>query len=578
MASFTLTRPDKYPTGTTVSAYLASNWPPTKQPPSGDPQGSSVTSAVATDSGVTFTGLADNTRYYAHADVSGDDRYVGFGTPVSVGSGGTGARYIGDVVGDSIARGVGVPNSTLQGFVAKVARGLGAQINEFAHGGAMAHASGVAGVGSGGWGWFLGAQTLHAYYPPQGWPTSPAQSLPIRDFAIVKYGHNDASDLGAGFTEPFKVALRNFISGLLTCNSIDTTDASWAFTNGTWANAMTAGFAAGPEANFQYTDTEGADATLTIPAGALEAGRVLAIVLTVPAAAEYTVTPYHDGVAQTPILLRGADICGQGSGGRQNQYVYRTTALSDGAGHTIAFDLTDHVAGFFQVDGARIEAAADEAPNIVLPGLHRCTDYSYFASAGHANGASMSDARVEEFDQALQDVVAEFDAAAYVDVDAVINKSTALLADGVHPNSRGHAAIADAVNEVLGPLLAARDASKTSPMAGGPFGGLFVGFTDGPALGSPWATNASENIPLRLTRDFINGRIYVLGALSGGTTQNITTLPLGWRPGRNMRLVGRSTTNGLQIWQVTRAGVVSILAGGNATLSEVLPQDYAPAV
>lgn len=80
MATHTINRPDRFPTGSTVAVYLASNWPVTKQPPTGDPQGSSITSATATATGVTFTGLASATAYYAHTDVSGDDRYVGFTT------------------------------------------------------------------------------------------------------------------------------------------------------------------------------------------------------------------------------------------------------------------------------------------------------------------------------------------------------------------------------------------------------------------------------------------------------------------------------------------------------------------
>ena len=77
MASVTVSSGGRYPVGTTVHAYPASGWVPSKRPPTGDPVGSSAgNAAVAADGTVTITGLADDTPYYLHADIGGDDRYT----------------------------------------------------------------------------------------------------------------------------------------------------------------------------------------------------------------------------------------------------------------------------------------------------------------------------------------------------------------------------------------------------------------------------------------------------------------------------------------------------------------------
>lgn len=81
MASVTLTAADRFPAGTSVSAYLASNWLQSQLPPTGAPQGAAAaTASVAADGSLTFTGLADDARYYAYAQVGGQDRYVKFST------------------------------------------------------------------------------------------------------------------------------------------------------------------------------------------------------------------------------------------------------------------------------------------------------------------------------------------------------------------------------------------------------------------------------------------------------------------------------------------------------------------
>lgn len=76
MADFELTKPDVFPEGTTVKAFLASDW--STLPPSGAPKGSAKDEAEVEEGTASFTGLVQGAAYYAYAEVSGKHRYVGF--------------------------------------------------------------------------------------------------------------------------------------------------------------------------------------------------------------------------------------------------------------------------------------------------------------------------------------------------------------------------------------------------------------------------------------------------------------------------------------------------------------------
>lgn len=70
---------DRFPPGTSVGAYPASNWLAHLRPPSGAVVGAAAaTAVVASDGSLAFSGLTEGERYYAHASVSGQDRYVAF--------------------------------------------------------------------------------------------------------------------------------------------------------------------------------------------------------------------------------------------------------------------------------------------------------------------------------------------------------------------------------------------------------------------------------------------------------------------------------------------------------------------
>jgi hypothetical protein len=80
MASFSLKRPDRFPEGTSVKAYPKANWPASVYP-SGAPLGSETETAVVDSNDIAAFSALSTTSYYAHAQVSGEHRYVGFTVP-----------------------------------------------------------------------------------------------------------------------------------------------------------------------------------------------------------------------------------------------------------------------------------------------------------------------------------------------------------------------------------------------------------------------------------------------------------------------------------------------------------------
>jgi hypothetical protein len=76
---FTLTAVQTFPAATSVAAYKKSNWPAPDQP-SGAPVGSPDDTQAMGTAGLTFTGLAASTDYWAVGEVGGQWRYIGFKT------------------------------------------------------------------------------------------------------------------------------------------------------------------------------------------------------------------------------------------------------------------------------------------------------------------------------------------------------------------------------------------------------------------------------------------------------------------------------------------------------------------
>jgi hypothetical protein len=75
-ASFTLSRPDLFPSGTSVGAYVASGWSQATLPPTGAPPVAATETATASASSAAFVALTADAVYYFGASVSGTWRYV----------------------------------------------------------------------------------------------------------------------------------------------------------------------------------------------------------------------------------------------------------------------------------------------------------------------------------------------------------------------------------------------------------------------------------------------------------------------------------------------------------------------
>jgi hypothetical protein len=78
---FTLNNQQIFPAGTTVKAFLKTNWAATIYEPAGAPLGAATAEAVVDASGnATFEALASETNYWAAAEIGGVWRYVKFRT------------------------------------------------------------------------------------------------------------------------------------------------------------------------------------------------------------------------------------------------------------------------------------------------------------------------------------------------------------------------------------------------------------------------------------------------------------------------------------------------------------------
>lgn len=94
MASVTVTRPDLFPAGTSVSAYVEPGRAPL--PGSGSPPGTAIGPfTVASDGSLTVTGLADSTSYVLYA--SSPDRYLRVNTSLSPPAGGQASAVLASV-------------------------------------------------------------------------------------------------------------------------------------------------------------------------------------------------------------------------------------------------------------------------------------------------------------------------------------------------------------------------------------------------------------------------------------------------------------------------------------------------
>lgn len=122
-----------------------------------------------------------------------------------------------------------------------------------------------------------------------------------------------------------------------------------------------------------------------------------------------------------------------------------TNLTSANAGQTIIGTVTTNN-GLVYIDDIWLEAL--EAPPVIMCNVARLTASGYstkYPSWTAQTGTLDSD--VQAFNTVLTNLKAEFDGMVQIaDIDAVLNKTASLFVDGLHPNERGAALIADEID------------------------------------------------------------------------------------------------------------------------------------
>lgn len=124
-----------------------------------------------------------------------------------------------------------------------------------------------------------------------------------------------------------------------------------------------------------------------------------------------------------------------------------TTLTSANAGQTIIGTVTTNN-GLVYIDSIWLEAL--EAPPVVVCDIPRLTAAGYstkYSSWNAAPALGSCDADVAAFNTVITNVKGEFDGMVQIaGIDAVLNKVATLFVDGLHPNERGAALIADEID------------------------------------------------------------------------------------------------------------------------------------
>jgi hypothetical protein len=491
-----------------------------------------------------------------------------------------------DVVGHSYVTGGGTTGEA-NGYIDRLAAMLRAtRVRNFGSFGAVAAWNAVNGNGDGGWAW-----VLENVIAPSG--LTQAAYMPMTQVAVAHLGLNDLAELGSGNPRPYQEAMRAILARLCAAATSEETHADWTFT-GTWTGGGANGQGSGPSGGgWKFSNTVGDKATLAIPSG-YPGGLVVDVgLVTAQSTYDYTITVKVDGSAvatglrvQGSVVMAGAKESSvtlrlRPTGGGNSPFDIAAPALATAGAHTIEVSIASVASGFVIVDYGQVEADPLDGPLLVVPNLNR--PYVYTPWSGSTNGATMSDAGVALFNTALASTLTEFpDRSLLVDIDAALGKAVGLfsvaLDGGGHPNSAGHAVIAqtifDALQSNADTLLTHRRLTRphlpTAPawLPVGPLFGTKLGQT--PAFTNSWTHFGDPYHPLSYYRD-VQGRVHLRGAIKSGTsaTANIATMPADLRPAKTLTFVGLSSTGAIQRWTMTNAGVIAISNGGDTTRSEV---------
>lgn len=292
--------------------------------------------------------------------------------------------------------------------------------------------------------------------------------------ALLCYGINDLGMVGTTtqIRTAFEHAMRTMISRWR---------ASVIYENGFQVGTRTSygagfgsvaavGYTSGNSAHWA-TSTTNANFTLTLPSD--YDGETVAICL-VGAGGVSGGTVTWSGTAGVTGTTSTSDILPSGAVSHTPVTKRITNLTSANAGQTIIGTVTQlDGGGAVMLDCWWLEAK--EPPPVIVCDITRLPASGYTSNyAGWSGTESSRDTDVLTWNTSISNVVAEFDGMVQIAyVDAAIQKNTAyFFTDNLHPNERGAARIADAINDAIRRLTPTQDSvtacmNTGSPRAGG---------------------------------------------------------------------------------------------------------------
>lgn len=265
---------------------------------------------------------------------------------------------------------------------------------------------------------------------------------------LLCFGINDLGFLGGGTTQvrtAFQHALRTVISRCRASTIFDDdfsvgtrTSYSAGFTSLGFANDQ----ASGTTERISTTGTTGHTITMTLPADYNGEPVAMAFVGVNGATSGGTLT--FSGTAGVTGTLVTTNVAPAST---HTHMIKRVTNLtSANAGQTIIATVTAVGGGSASVeyDGWWLEAK--NAPPVIVCNVARLTAAGYAIYGSWTGTEAAKDTDVQNLNTDIASVVAEFDGMVQIaDIDSQINKSAALLFDGLHTNELGSAKCADAI-------------------------------------------------------------------------------------------------------------------------------------
>lgn len=476
-----------------------------------------------------------------------------------------------DVFGHSIAAGGGVTDADRGGYARRLQRLLGARrLRNYAIGGAVACWSRGGSTGDGGWPWAL------AQSPPR---TPNVEWLgggvyaPHRQLVVLHYDLNDMARLGREFPEAWRNAMRVMMSRACAAAIYPSGSAQFARAGGGWLEGTNQHFQT-DDGTFHYTPTIGASVTFSTEAD-YPGGLPVAIGLVVPSSyGPFTIGVQVNGVDRPDVSIVPAQVT-DSPNGKTNAHVLRfgTGAAGDAAlpagVNTVKLTLEAASGGAnLIVDYAQVEAAPADGPVLVLPTKLYPFSYSIYNGQRHGPGTAdpISDSMVDFYDAMKLELAAEFGARCVLPDLSSCAGDECFHSDGIHPNARGHALIANAINDAVrqSGLLTADRAARA--YVDDRQAWCEVGVYPNASFQNSWSQYGALEPPFSYRKDD-EGRVWLRGAVKGGSAANavIATLPGAFRPATQID-VPISVWTGA-VWQAAFArvntdGTVSVMQGG----------------